>query len=317
MSPLLKILLIITVFLFILAAAGPFLIPVPPLQGTVSPRALAGPDSQFINLLGIDVHYEQAGKGEPVYILLHGFASSTYSWREVMRDLGEKGTVVAYDRPAFGLSGRPLEWEGENPYGTDFQPKLLIALMDSLGADQAVLVGNSAGGAVAVHTALLYPERVKALVLVSPAVGVGGGMPGWVRPVLQTPQADHLGPLLARSLGDRGTEFAASAWHDPSRITPEIWEGYTLPLKADNWDRALWEMTRASQDVGLSERLGELDLPVLVLAGDDDRIVPFERSEQTANSIPGAVLVKIQRCGHVPQEECPEAFLFELARFVH
>jgi pimeloyl-ACP methyl ester carboxylesterase len=317
MSRLLKVLLIITGSLLILAVVVPFLIPVPPLQGTVPPRALAGPDSQFINLLDIDIHYEQAGSGEPVYILLHGFASSTYSWREVIPELAENGTVIAYDRPAFGLTERPLEWEGGNPYGTDFQPKLLIALMDALGADQAVLVGNSAGGAVAIHAALLYPERVKALVLVSPAVGVGGGMPGWVRPLLQNPQADHLGPLLARSLRDRGTEFAASAWHDPSRITPEIWDGYTLPLRADNWDRALWEMTRASRDAGLAERLGELELPVLVIAGDDDRIVPFEGSEQTANSIPGAILVKIPDCGHVPQEECPDAFLLALARFVH
>jgi pimeloyl-ACP methyl ester carboxylesterase len=302
-------------FLLVVLLVGPFLIPVPPLQGTVPPRQLAGPDSRFINLLGLEVHYQIAGDGEPVFLLLHGFASSTFSWREVIRPLSEVGTVIAYDRPAFGLTSRPLSWQGANPYAPEFQPELVIALLDALQVDQAILVGNSAGGAVAVQTALLYPDRVEALVLVSPAL-YQGGSPAWMRPLLQTPQANHLGPLLARSLRDRGTEFAASAWHDPERITPEVWAGYTLPLQADNWDRALWQVTRSSRPLGLAEKLGELNLPVLVISGDDDQIVPVENSRKAAQEIYGAQLVEIARCGHTPQEECPNEFLAALARFM-
>jgi pimeloyl-ACP methyl ester carboxylesterase len=188
--------------------------------------------------------------------------------------------------------------------------------MDALGIERAVLVGNSAGGTLAILTALTYPERVEALVLVSPAVYVGGGTPAWLRPFLNTPQMRHLGPLLARQIQDWGVDFARSAWHDPEKLTPEIWEGYTKPLRAENWDRALWEVTRASRPLGLETRLGEVRVPVLVITGDDDRIVPTQQSVRLAGEIPGAQLAVIPECGHVPQEECPGPFLEAVEAFL-
>jgi pimeloyl-ACP methyl ester carboxylesterase len=310
-----KIVFFICGSVFLILLVGPFLIPVPELTGTVDPQELAGPGSRFTQLGKIDIHYLQEGTGKPAFILLHGFASSTFTWREVMQPLSEVGQVAAYDRPAFGLTERPMEWEGENPYSSEYQPKLLISLMDHLKIERAILVGNSAGGAVAVQTALLYPERVEALVLVSPAIDQGGS-PGWARFIFHLPQMNRIGPLLARSLQARGAEFAASAWHDPSKVTDEVWAGYSLPLQAHDWDRALWEFTRSSRSLGLQERLGELDLPVLVISGDDDKIVPFEYSERAAGEIRGAELVEIADCGHVPHEECPEAFLDAVRKFL-
>jgi hypothetical protein len=86
------------------ALVGPFLVPVPPLRGTVPPEQLADPDSRFavvggIGADGVRLHYKLAGSGAPAMILLHGFAASTFSWREVMAPLAEQGTVVACDRP--------------------------------------------------------------------------------------------------------------------------------------------------------------------------------------------------------------------------
>ncbi len=296
---------------------GPFLVPVPPLEGTVPPEQLADPDSRFVEVNGVNIHYKMAGEGEPVFILLHGFAASTFSWREVMGPLSEWGTVVAFDRPGFGLTERPMpgEWRGRSPYAPESQADLTVGLMDALGIGRAVLVGNSAGGTVALLTALTYPERVEALVLVSPAIYVGGGTPSWLRPLFNTPQMRHLGPLVARQIRNWGVDFARSAWHDPSRITPEVWEGYARPLRAQNWDRALWEVTRASRPLGLDKRLGEVRVPVLVVTGDDDRIVPTDQSIRLASEIPAAHLVVIPNCGHVPQEECPEEFLRAVEEF--
>jgi pimeloyl-ACP methyl ester carboxylesterase len=157
---------------------------------------------------------------------------------------------------------------------------------------------------------------VEALVLVDPAVYVREMTPSWLRPFLNTPQMRHLGPLLARQIQDWGVDFARSAWHDPEKLTPEIWEGYTKPLRAENWDRALWEVTRASRPLGLETRLGEVRVPVLVITGDDDRIVPTQQSVRLAGEIPGAQLVVIPECGHVPQEECPGPFLEAVEAFL-
>lgn len=317
-KPWLRGLLIALGVLLVGLLVGPFLVPVPPLEGTVPPEQLADPDSRFVEVNGITVHYKMAGEGEPALILLHGFAASTFSWREVIGPLSEMGTVVAFDRPGFGLTERPMpgEWEGRSPYSPEAQADLTVGLMDALGIERAVLVGNSAGGTVALLTALTYPERVEALVLVDPAIYVRGMTPAWLRPFLNTPQMRHLGPLLARRIQDWGVEFARSAWHDPEKLTPEIWEGYARPLRAENWDRALWEVTRASRPLGLERRLGEVRVPVLVVTGDDDRIVPTEQSIRLAGEIPGAQLAVIPECGHVPQEECPEPFLEAIRTFL-
>ncbi|MDW8068073.1 MAG: alpha/beta hydrolase [Anaerolineae bacterium] len=303
--------------LLVVLLVGPFLLPIPPLEETVPPEQLADPDSRFIEVNGITIHYKMAGSGRPAFLLLHGFAASTFSWREVLEPMSEWGTVVAFDRPGFGLTERPMQWEGPNPYSPGVQAGLTVALMDALGIERAVLVGNSAGGAIALLTALTYPERVEALVLVSPAVRVGTGAPGWVRPLLQTPQMRRLGPLLVRSIRKWGTDLGRSAWHDPSRLTPEIWEGYTRPLRAEDWDRALWEVLRATHPLGLEKRLEEVRVPVLIITGDDDRIVPLEQSIHLAKEIPGAQLVVIPECGHVPHEECPGPFLEAVEIFLY
>lgn len=309
------IILIVLLLLWII----PLIIPIPPLADGQSEESLADADSRFIEINGLKVHYKDYGEGEPVMILLHGFGASTFSWREVIRPLAAHGRAIAFDRPAFGLTERPMPetWKGENPYTLDFQADLTVALMDALGIEQAVLIGNSAGGTVALHTALKYPERVRALVLVDAAVYAGGGAPAWIRPLLNTPQMNRLGPLLARSLaGEQGMAFLRSAWHDPSKITAEIIAGYRKPLQVANWDRALWELTKASRESDLAQRLAQVKQPVLVISGDDDRIVPVEQSMRLARELPNAQWIVIPGCGHLPQEECPQEFLNAVLPFI-
>jgi pimeloyl-ACP methyl ester carboxylesterase len=79
---------------------------------------------------------------------------------------------------------------------------------------------------------------------------------------------------------------------------------------------ALYEFTIASNPVNFVERLSELTMPVLVVTGDDDRIVPTDSSIQLAGQIPGAELVVFDQCGHVPQEECPDQFMEAVLTFL-
>ena len=302
--------------LLLLLFFGPFLIPVPALEGTVPPVELADDDSRFVDIDGLDVHYKEQGEGEPALLLLHGFAASVYTWREVMGELGRYGRVVAYDRPAFGLTERPVDALQSTVYASDYQPKLVTRLMDTLGLEKVILIGNSAGGTVAMQTALAYPERVEALILVDPAVYTGQGMLAPVRLLLNTPQADHVGPLFVRRIQEWGYHFGRNAWHDPQGFTDEVWQAYTRPLQVENWDRALWQFTRSSGAADLVDRLDELTLPVLVITGDDDRIVPTEQSIRLADELPNAELVVIPECGHVPQEECPLAFMDAVDAFI-
>jgi pimeloyl-ACP methyl ester carboxylesterase len=317
MNRLLRIVLIL-LGLSLCCLLVPLLIPVPPLEGTVRPEQLADPDSRFIDVNGLQVHYKMAGQGGPAVFLLHGFGASLFSWREVMAPLAEMGTVIAFDRPAFGLTERPMpgEWGAENPYTPEAQADLTVALLDELGVDKAVLVGHSAGGTIAVLTALRYPERVEALVLVDAAIYTQGGTPSWLRPLLLTPQVRRLGPLLVRSIVRWGEAVIRTAWDDPDKITVELLSGYKKPLQAENWDRALWEFTLASRPLGLVAQLDEIQVPALVITGDNDLIVPTEESARLAGELPSSDLVVIRDCGHVPQEEKREEFLQALTDFL-
>jgi pimeloyl-ACP methyl ester carboxylesterase len=301
--------------LLLLILVVPLLMPVPPAAGTVPPQQLADPDSQFIEINGLSVHVKTMGEGTTTIILLHGFGASLFSWHAVMEPFSKYGFVIAYDRPAFGLTERPVKWKGVNPYSLEGNLGLLFGLMDHYNIKKAILVGNSAGGTLAMQFALAYPERVQALVLVDPAVE-GGGVPAWVRIFGKTPQMQHLGPLFVRSIQKTGLDIVRQAWHDPSRIPPETWDGYIRPLKAENWDRALWDYTMASGDPGLLPRLSEFHLPILVITGDDDRIVPTAGTVRLAGELPGARLAIIQDSGHVPHEEQPAAFIQVVDEFI-
>ena len=126
---------IILIILTLIVLIGPFLIPVPPLENTVPIEQLVDVDSKFVEVNGVNVHYKTYGQGEPTFILLHGFGASLFSWHEVTEPLSEFGTVIAYDRPAFGLTERPLEWEGESPYGPQAQVDIVIGVMNELGIE--------------------------------------------------------------------------------------------------------------------------------------------------------------------------------------
>ena len=313
-----KTLIIIAVGVGLILLIVPLFYPVAPLTGTVTERELADPDSRFVEINGLTVHYKETGQGEPVFILLHGFGASEFSWREVMGPLSTSGRVIAYDRPAFGLTERPLDgnWTGANPYSVQGNVELLDGLMNELGVEKAILVGNSAGGEVAAAYALEHPERVQGLVLVDPAVG-GGRIPQWAVSVMALPQIRNLAPLLVRSIaGEMGNDTIRQAWHDPSRIDPEVYQGYRRPLKANNWDKALYEFTIAGNTDNYSGRLADLTMPVLVVTGDDDRVVPTAQSIQLSREIPGAELVVLKDCGHVPQEECPDQFMTSVQAFL-
>ncbi len=297
----------------------PLVWPVPPIPDTVEPTALAGPDSLFVEVAGIEYHVVIAGDEPCAVIYLHGFGASVFSWRETIADTSVRCTAIALDRPAFGLTERPLRgaWDGPNPYSPTTQADHTIALMDELGIERAVLVGHSAGGAVAALAAARYPERVRGLVLEAPAILHGGGTPAFVRPLLATPQARRIGPLLLRRslAGDRGEDLVRAAWANTDAVTDETIEGYRLPLRVHDWDRALWELVIAPRPDDPADLLGEIECPVLVVAGTEDRAVPYEDSARVAEIL-GARLATFEGIGHIPHEEAPERFASEIYRFL-
>lgn len=323
-----KVSLWLLALLIAVPVIGPFLVPIPPLQGVTDAAALAGPESLFVEVGGLALHVEtwppgmtpeaaaqSVGEGRVGAVMLHGFGSQTRTWRHLGEALaGNDGPLplaLAFDRPAFGLTERPSasSWGRDpNPYGPEAQVAYTLGLMDAYGLEQAVLVGHSAGGSLALQVALAAPERVAALVLISPAVYEGGGAPAWTRPLLSAPQLNRIGPLLMRQLaGQPGDDFLRSAYFDPDALDPLDEAAYRRALQVEDWDRALWELVKASREADLEAFLPRVAQPTLVLTGSDDIIVPAAQSQRLARELPAASYHGIDACGHVAHEECAPA----------
>lgn len=313
----LLVLAVLAALILAVALLGPFLIPAQPAPGLPSPRDAAGPGGRFVTVRfagteGLDIHYLDApGSGTsqtPVFVLLHGFTFNAHTWGAVLPRFAALGPVYAYDQVPYGLSAKPVsgDWLGANPYAKEAAVAQLFAFLDALGIERAVLVGNSSGGTLALEAALARPARVERLILVAP--WVYAQRPTLPEAVADLPQLRRLSLLLARKLGD-GVLLPAS-YADPSRIPPGRRDLMLTHKGVAGWDLAWGELLNQSLSVPVtvSAHLDDVRQPALLVTGDADRLVPPADTARVAQGLPDATLAVLPGCGHVPQEECPEAF---------
>ena len=283
-------------------------------------RRLADVDSRFIDCNGFSVHYRMFGSGRPPFVvLLHGSFLSIRSWRDVMGPLSDGATVVAFDRPAFGLTSRPVpSTANEARYSPEAQSDLVVALMTRLGIDRAVLVGNSTGGTLALLTALRHPGRVQGVVLAGAMIYSGyatSEVPSFMKPIMKamTPAFSRLMRLVITKLYDRNIR---GFWHVKSRLSDETLAAFRQDLMVGDWSRGFWELFLETHHLHLDRRLKALAIPALVVTGEFDLTVKVDESMRLSRELPGADMQVIADCAHLPQEEQPEVFVRILREFV-
>jgi pimeloyl-ACP methyl ester carboxylesterase len=238
------------------------------------------------------------GQG-PAVVFVHGLAASLYSWRHQIAPVLDAGhRVVAYDNRGMGFSERP-----RTGYDNAAYARLLLALLDSLRITDAVLVGHSMGGAVALEAALMAPERVRGLVLIGSA-GLGVRVPG----ALTFARTPFVGPVVA-ALRGRGSTAALlrTTYGDPRKVTDTEIDQYYAPAAEPGYTRALRTILRQFRFDALGGRLEGVRVPTLVVWGARDALVPVEMGRQLAAGLPRAALVVVPNAGHVVQEETPGA----------
>jgi pimeloyl-ACP methyl ester carboxylesterase len=254
--------------------------------------------------------------GERLIVLLHGFGASTFSWRTVTAKLAELGHVIAYDRPGFGFT--PLvERLNPDPYSLAGQVQLLKAVVEQNAKGRpVVVVGHSAGALVATEFALLHPELVTALVLESPAIWSKPPVPRFAGALMRGAALESLGDRLLKSFAKAGMKILTDSFFDPAKLTDEVVAGYTAPMSRDEWRVALWRFMTADQSNGVRDNLWRLELPVLVITGDHDRIVKVEDTFKVAERITGHSIYLVPNTGHLAHEEDPTDFFRVVTRFI-
>ena len=296
--------IIAAVFLTPVLLAGAFLLwPRKPPHPTGVWMERAGVSPRYVDAGGLRIRYVRRGSGPPV-LLAHGFASSIYTWSEVIPLLAQRHDVVAVDLPGFGGSDVPTRLDGESG------AELLSRVMDGLGIARASLAGNSLGGALSAVTAARHPERVERLVLLDSAAYsmARADRPRMLRVIAAAPkfllEAFPQRPMMRMGL--------KQVFFDDSLVTPEKVEEYLAPMARPGAREASHRLLTGGETFGLPGILRQVRAPTLVIWGANDAWIPVRDADRFVRDIPGARKVILDRCGHVPQEEKPQ----EVARLI-
>ncbi|HYK83160.1 MAG TPA: alpha/beta hydrolase [Gemmatimonadales bacterium] len=263
--------------------------------------------ARYVTLDGTRIRYVDVGRG-PAVVLVHGLAASLYSWRNQLGPLAAAGfRVVAFDNRGCGASDKPA-----HGYDNAADARLLVALMDSLGIPDAVLVGHSMGGAIGAEVALALPARVRGLVLIGSA-GLGARQPLLFR-VARWPL---VGPLLLAFRG-RGLieRLMRSTYANPAAVTPADVDQYYAPVAEPDYGRAFRAVLREFRFDGLRGRLEHIAAPTLLVWGEEDRWVPVALGRVMASQIPRVAFVTLPHAGHNAHEEAAAAFNHLVIKFL-
>jgi pimeloyl-ACP methyl ester carboxylesterase len=306
----LKILLLMIVIAAIALAFFWFTLP-----ADISFEALRGsvPNSDyshFAEIDGVRLHYQEKGTGTPL-ILLHGFTSSTYSWKDVFEPLSKNFRVIAIDLKGFGFSEKP-----DGDYTRRTQAVLVSHLLDHLRIEKTWLCGNSMGGEVALNFALQNPQRVAGLILIDSAgVTVNGG--GSLTPrYLLIPVVGRILTTLSLTTDKLVREGLEKSFYDDRKITDERVAYYHRPLQTRSGQLAALRARTQAGQFPIEQGLSKVIAPTLIIWGAEDELIPVPAGRKLNSLIKDSKLVIIQQCGHVPQEEMPERVGEEITKFI-
>jgi pimeloyl-ACP methyl ester carboxylesterase len=270
-----------------------------------------------ITLHGRRVAYRIGGSGPPL-ILIHGITSSSETWNAVGRMLARTHTVLAPDLLGHGQTAKP-----RGDYSMGAFASGLRDLTVALGIGPATIVGHSLGGGVAMQYSYQFPERTHRLALVASG-GLGAEVAGFLR-AATLPGAELVIPLMAASrvlaTGRAVGRLINRLGIQLSNDTVEIARGHAS-LTSSESRLAFVHTLRASIDPR-GQRVRGTDrlylaarLPVLIIWGARDRIIPVEHGRRAHEMVPGSRLVVFERAGHFPYLDEPERFVSILQEWI-
>jgi 3-oxoadipate enol-lactonase len=246
----------------------------------------------------VALYAEVAGEG-PAVVLVHEGICDSRMWDREWQEWSPSFRLLRVDLRGFGKS--PL---GSEPFA---QARDLIEAIEAHGMERAALVGVSLGGRVALEVALARPDLVSALVLVAP------GLPGheWSQE-MRDAWAEEEAAFEAGDL-DAAVEASLRTWVDGPRRRPEDVDPQ-VRARVGEMQRRAYELAVGVEDEEellvdqLAEKLGEIQVPTLVLVGEEDQPDMHAITERLEREMPGARRAAIADTAHVPSMERPREF---------
>jgi EmrB/QacA subfamily drug resistance transporter len=279
-----------------------------PLRHRTKPLDVPGLATHEVDIHGHRIVYRTAGDG-PVILLVHGLLDSSRTWRKLAPVLALGHTVIAPDLLGHGESDGPTAVD----YSLGGHAGTLRDLLDALGHERVTLVGHSLGGGIAMAFAYHYPERVERLALIS-----SGGLGRGVSPALRAATLPGAGAVM-RTVGARPVIVAGRGLsallstlrlRHAARTTLEVVT--TLDRLGDSGRRGAFLNTVRAVIDGHGQKVSALDrlplianIPVLVVWGTQDHVIPVEHADLVRESLPDAEIILLEGIGHTPHLSQP------------
>jgi len=254
---------------------------------------------------GLRVHYRDEGKQDgPVLVLIHGSNASLHTWEQWVGILGKDYRIISLDLPGHGLTGN-------NPagvYDSASYVRVVDRLLTKLNVDKAVIGGNSMGGGVSWAYALEHPEKVEALLLVDTSgqpYARSGKTPLGFR-LMRMPVIKEAARFIApRSIFESSVKTSMSVQSEiDDKLIDRYWELNRYP---GNRNATMQRFSNSKSMVpGTKERLSTIKVPVLILWGAEDNLIPVTAAKWFAEAMPQAKLIIYPNVGHIPMEEIPQ-----------
>jgi 3-oxoadipate enol-lactonase len=241
-----------------------------------------------INNNSIELAYERLGKGVPL-VLLHGYPLDHHLWDDSVPLLKDTFDLIIPDLRGFGESTTTNTPYTMNDYASD-----VAGLLNQLGIQKTTIAGHSMGGYIALAFAQLYPERMRALALVSSQV------------LADAPDRKEGRYKSAADVAEKGISSVVET------MTPK----FTSNPRCQSFARATMERQQPAAYIGalkaMAERtdstalLSTIKYPVVVIHGDADMLIPVDRAREVKAVMPESLLYEINNAGHMPMCEAPE-----------
>jgi pimeloyl-ACP methyl ester carboxylesterase len=266
----------------------------------------ASASSQFLKLDdGTRVHVRDEGKQDGrALVLIHGSNASLHTWEPWVKRLGSDYRIISLDLPGHGLTGTHPGGKYDYPVFVS----VVNEVMEKLLVPRAIIAGNSMGGGTAWMFALTHPERVDGLILVDAA-----GAPRWEATqvpigfrLARTPVINQLMKIITpRSVFEKSLQGSVSV---QSVVTPATVDRYwELNRYPGNREASLQRFSYAHNNhPATKEQLAKIKAPVLILWGEEDKLIPVSSARWFAEALPGSKSIIYPKVGHIPMEEVPD-----------
>lgn len=267
--------------------------------------------SHVESINGVSVYYELHGYSpkKPTLVFVHGFLSSSFSFRRLIPLLAEEFSIIALDLPPFGQSEKSLGFV----YSYKNLANIIITLIQKLGLSKVTLVGHSMGGQISLNVAKLKPDLVEKIILLCSS----GYLSRAHYSLIFSSYIPYFYLWVKTWLGRKGVSGnLQNVVYDLNMIDEEMIEGYTKPFDDDRIFMALTRMLRDREGDLCSQDLRSIETPSLLIWGEEDRVVPLKVGKRLQTDIRNSTLISFQRTGHLVPEEKPEAIHNHMLQFL-